>query len=125
MTVKKRAKPIKLEWSGGLSPTENATPVSIKGTQSQTVNKIAAKITGKADIRREIKGRAGKPVAIVCKFSDEEAKNLESLKLLCSILKNSLACGGTVENDEIILTLRDFEKIKTTLEKLGISTRIV
>ncbi|BBH54511.1 translation initiation factor [Fluviispira sanaruensis] len=125
MTAKKRAKPIKLEWSGGLSSIESEIPVSLKGKNQKSESKIAAKITGKADIRRESKGRAGKPVAIVCKFSDEEAKNPESLKMLCSELKNSLACGGTVEDDEIILTLRDFEKIKIILEKFGIIARIV
>ncbi|KAB8031021.1 translation initiation factor [Fluviispira multicolorata] len=125
MTDKKKAKPIKLEWDGGLTTSINETPIEVKGKSDKPEKLSARKILGKADIRRESKGRAGKPVAIICKFSDEESKNIESLKLLCSELKNILACGGTVESNEIILTHRDFDKIKIALEKIGISARIV
>lgn len=61
------------------------------------------------------KGRAGNPVSILYKFSDPEAKNKESLKQLCSDLKTKLACGGTVEDNEIILMIRDLEKLKNVL----------
>lgn len=123
MPEKKKPKPLKLEWEGNLTSYSNDIPVPIKGPDPIKLNiekKIAIKINGQVQLRRETKGRAGKPVAIIFNFSDREAKNEESLKHLCSQLKNTLACGGTVENGEIILTLRDFNKLKETLLKIGI-----
>ena len=123
MTEKKKLKPLKIEWEGNLTSSSKEEPVSVKGLDTLKSNidkKTASKIIGKANIRKETKGRAGKPVAIIFNFSDAEAKNEESLKLLCSKLKNSLACGGTVENGEIVLTLRDFNKLKEALIKLDI-----
>ena len=101
-------------------------PVVLKNSSSTmpiTNKKNALPIKGKASIRKETKGRAGKPVAIIFNFSDIEAKNEESLKLLCSKLKNNLACGGTAENGEIILTLRDFDKLRETLLKFEITIK--
>lgn len=123
MTEKKKAKPIKLEWGGSLVSSTDEKPVSLKGLEANNPapeKKEAHKIKGKVNVRKETKGRAGKPVAILFNFTDPGAKNEESLKLLCSQLKNSLACGGTVDNQEIILTLRDFEKLKVILLKLDI-----
>lgn len=123
MPEKKKPKPIKIEWEGNLASLSNEEPVSVKKTvsmKSDVKKNSPGKITGKANIRKETKGRAGKPVAILFNFSDLEAKNEESLKLLCSKLKNILACGGTVENGEIVLTLRDFNKLKDTLLKFEI-----
>ncbi len=123
MTENKKLKPIKIEWIGNLVSYSNEESVSVKKLESIKSNidkKAAAKISGKVNIRKETKGRAGKPVAIIFNFSDIEAKNEESLKYLFSQLKNSLACGGTVEKGEIILTLRDFNKLKEILLKFGI-----
>jgi translation initiation factor 1 (eIF-1/SUI1) len=123
MTEKKRLKPIKIEWEGNLAFNSKENPVLVKGTnniKSNNERKESTKISGKVNIRKETKGRAGKPVAIIFNFSDIEAKKEESLNHLCSQLKNSLACGGTVENGEIILTLRDFNKLKDILLKFDI-----
>jgi translation initiation factor 1 len=120
---KKKPKPIKIEWGGNLASYSKEEPVSVKGSDSIKLNiekKAATKISGNANIRKETKGRSGKPVTIIFNFSDLRAKNEESLKQLCSQLKNSLACGGTVENGEIILTLRDFNKLKEVLLKFDI-----
>ena len=74
------------------------------------------KIEGRASLRLEKKGRGGSPVSVLYKFSDLEAKNKESLKQLCSQLKTKFACGGAVEDDEIILMIRDQEKLKLILK---------
>ncbi len=126
MTEKKKLKPIKIEWAGNISSYSKEEPVSINKIdliKSNPEKKPANNISGKVNIRKETKGRAGKPVAIIFNFSDIEAKNEESLKYLCSQLKSSLACGGTVENGEVILTLRDLHKLKEVLLKLGIISK--
>jgi translation initiation factor 1 (eIF-1/SUI1) len=113
----KRPKTIKLNFEQNIIGIENEKPVSLKkdsknSPSSQTPPK---KIEGKVCIRSEKKGRAGKPVSILTKFTDHEAKNESSLKHLCSQLQTRLACGGTVENNEIILMCRDKEKLKNVL----------
>jgi translation initiation factor 1 (eIF-1/SUI1) len=126
MTEKKKTKPTKLEWVGSLISTTEEKPISLKGSDSsnqKNEKRPAQKIKGKVQARKETKGRAGKPVAILFNFTDPEANNEESLKLLCSELKNKLACGGTIENKEIILTLRDFDKLKEVLMKLDITLK--
>ncbi|MBX9838195.1 hypothetical protein [Silvanigrella sp.] len=126
MTEKKKTKPTKLEWAGSLISTKEEKPISLKGSElsnQKSEKRPAQKINGKVQVRKETKGRAGKPVAILFNFTDPEAKNEESLKLLCSELKNKLACGGTTENREIILTLRDFDKLKEVLMKLDITLK--
>ncbi len=121
--MSKRGTP--LPWLGGLKSTfDNENPVNIERTQNKAEQKIiktqAQNISGTLKIHIEKKGRAGKPVAILSHFSDPESQNTESLKLLCSRLKNTLACGGTVESSKIILTLRDLEKIAAALMQLNI-----
>lgn len=106
----------KIEWQGGLLNSPDEQPVSLgKNKQSSSQSHDPQQISGKATLRCEKKGRAGNPVFILFRFSDPEAKNESSLKLLCSQLKNKLACGGTVENGEIILQCRDEKKLKTIL----------
>lgn len=129
-TRKTRAKPTKLEWTGGVLSSDNTAPVAIKG-QSHAPEKSREKssidkgnLSGKLSIRVEKKGRAGKPVAILCGFSDPHAKDVENLKQLCSDLKNKLACGGTVEDAEIVLMTRDLDRLtKVLLESFGLDAR--
>ena len=112
-----KKKPTKLQWEGGLLNTTNEGVVLVKNKVTPPVQKISTpkKIIGGVSIRTEKKGRAGCPVSILFKFSDPEARNKESLKQLCSELKTKFACGGTVENGEIILMIRDIEKLKSVL----------
>ena len=121
MTEKKKAKPIRLEWGGNIASVGQESPVNLKKSESREEKKQPNAIQGNVKIRTETKGRAGKPVAILFNFSDPEASNPESLKLLCSKLKTSLACGGTVENNEIILTIREINKIKEVLKNFNLN----
>ena len=107
----------KIEWQGGLLNSNTEAPVQIKNQneKKREVKEVAQKISGKVCLRLEKKGRAGNPAVILFKFSDPEAKNPTSLKQLCSELKTKLACGGTMENGEILLTLQDLEKVKKIL----------
>ena len=108
----------KVEWQGGILHSSTDEPIVIRKTKSKPSSvqyAEANKITGRCNLRLEKKGRAGNPAVILFKFSDPEAKNPASLKKLCSDLKMKLACGGTVENNEILLTLQDSEKVKKTL----------
>ncbi|WGL61288.1 translation initiation factor [Pigmentibacter sp. JX0631] len=122
MTEKKKTKPIKLEWSGNIASVGQESPVNLKKSETKEEKKQPNAIQGKLKIRTETKGRAGKPVAILFNFSDPEAHNPESLKLLCSKLKTSLACGGTVENNEIVLTIREINKLKEVLKNFQLNS---
>lgn len=112
----------KLEWQGGILHSSTDEPIAIRNKKSKTspvchdvFNEETKKITGRCNLRLEKKGRAGNPAIILFKFSDPEAKNPASLKKLCADLKMKLACGGTTENNEILLTLQDTEKVKKIL----------
>jgi translation initiation factor 1 (eIF-1/SUI1) len=116
MTLKK-CKPIKIEWQGGLISSDEQAVVLKKNNKTAKIEEESPKkIIGLVSIRFEKKGRAGSPVLILFNFSDKEAKNGASLKMLCSNLKIKLACGGTVENGEIVLMHRDLEKLKNVLK---------
>ena len=91
----------------------------------KSLQKNPIKLIGKVWIRLEKKGRNGKPVIIIYHFSDPNAQDEVHLKYLCAQLKEKLACGGTIENGEIILMHRDLEKIKKCLqESFEITTEI-
>lgn len=113
-----KKKPVKLEWQGGLLESKEESPVSLKG-QKPSVSKHkddeSFPIHGKVSLRYEKKGRGGNPVLVMTNFSDPNAKNSQSLKKLCSNLKEKLACGGTVENGEIVLMIRDEDRLKKIL----------
>lgn len=122
----RKTKPIRLEWNGGVISSSEEAPVAIKGQEAtlSAKEKKVEKLNGKLNIRVEKKGRAGKPVAILYGFSDPRAKNPENLKQLCSDLKNKLACGGTVEENEIVLMTRDMDRLtKVLLESFGLDAR--
>ena len=123
MTDKKNSKPIKLEWQGNIISEAQGGRIAVKDT-SEKITKVEKKhpeaIKGRANIRTEVKGRAGKPVAIIFNFTDPSAQDEENLKYLCSKLKTILACGGTVEKHEVILTIRDIHKLKEALRKNNI-----
>jgi translation initiation factor 1 (eIF-1/SUI1) len=115
-----RNRGVSLTWQGGLSSSSpSSDSVSVlhpKEAKSQKAE--PQKIVGSACVRFEKKGRGGSPVLVLFRFSSPHAKCKESLKLLCSQLKTKFACGGAVENDEIILMLRDEQKLKTVLKSV-------
>ncbi len=124
MTGKKNSKPIKLEWQGNILTQSQEGHVSVKDSNEKITKvekRAPADIKGRAKLRTEVKGRAGKPVVVIFNFSDPNAQQEESLKYLCSKLKTTLACGGTVENKEIVLTIRDIVKLKEVLKQNNIS----
>ena len=72
MTEKKKNKPIKLEWQGGLASQQEERPITLRSLEtSQRAAKAqlpTGEISGKVNLRKESKGRAGKPVAILFNF---------------------------------------------------------
>lgn len=125
--TEKRKKPIKLEITGELvsTPANDAVAVQVRGstptkTQSPAQGTPAA-LTGSVKLRREVKGRAGKPVAVLFGFDDPAAQQPGALKNLQAKLKETLACGGTFDETagEIILQVDDLEKIRQTLGRMG------
>lgn len=117
----RKTKPIKLEWTGGIlsDPEENLVVIRDKKRPAVPAqeSKQRQKITGTVNIRMEKKGRAGKPVAILFGFSDAAAAGEENLKALCSDLKTKLACGGTVEDGQIVLMTRDLDHLMKILKE--------
>ncbi len=116
---------IPLQWEGNLiSIEQHDEPVSIERPDSNKTGEMIPRdakiIQGSLKIHIEKKGRAGKPVIVLSHFSDPESKNSDSLKNLCSLLKHALACGGTVEDQNVVLLIRDINKVKLALKKLNI-----
>ncbi len=139
-----KKKPVKLEWKGGLvdsGPGGDASKVEIRGGKGRaeasksvhsgvragTGNRPdgAAGATtpwvGNVQVRREVKGRGGKPVALVGAFAPVASPHQQDA--LCRALKERLACGGTREEGEIVLQVDDFARVAAALEKLGIKAK--
>jgi translation initiation factor 1 len=116
---------IRLEWTGGISQTPTKPdPKKLQEPTSEAVFSEAAAnlLCGAAKIRREVKGRGGKPVCVLyeIEFSkDALAKNTKKFLLLkySSFLKQKLACGGTIEAENLVLQCDDLLKVKEFLEK--------
>jgi translation initiation factor 1 len=132
-----KKKPIKLEWQGGLlehpgsgsslSTASDVKPVSIRGKSSTNSNAVPASQRGDSSavnwkgtlkVRREVKGRGGKPVAVLFEFKPPQ--NSSQLESLCRTLKEKLACGGTVDEQTIVVQVDSFKRVAEVLKKLGI-----
>lgn len=127
-----RKKPIKLDFEtqliSGATQASDPVRVEISGADrpSARPSELSARIlSGTVKLRREVKGRAGKPVTVIYDFSDPLAQHYPSLKQLQSLLKEKLACGGTVDEVEcaIILQVDDLKKIRSALETMGFSVK--
>lgn len=130
--AEQRKKPVKIEFSGGILPSspKDAVEVRIKGTALESASsdkhqKSPKPIQGTVKIRREVKGRAGKPVSILFGFDDPAAADFNNLRALQSRLKETLACGGTADEQtcEIILQVDDLGKVRQALQKLGFQVK--
>jgi hypothetical protein len=129
-------KPKKLEWSGGLLESSSeawAKPVTLKG-EKKDVKPKPVTLSSKEILEilklssyvlsKEVKSRAGHPV-FVLRLKKEEGplslKDEETLRALneylCKALKEKLACGGSLDEDKIILQHRDEGKIRELLKK--------
>lgn len=128
--MNEKKKPIKLEWQGGIkeSLAPGVKKVEIRNGSSDSASKKAQekpkshdvafpKNGFKAKIRKELKGRSGHPVLVVFGFTPYSPSK-EQLTLICSKLKSSLGCGGTVEESHIVIQTLNEDRLKTLLEKL-------
>lgn len=129
---KEKKKPIKLDFEINLLEVNanEHTRVGVHGQkektqQEKTENSQPKKLSGTVKIRREVKGRAGKPVTVLYDFSDLNAAHPPSLKQLQGELKTKLACGGTVSpsDGQIVLQVDDLAKIRTLLSLLGFTVK--
>jgi translation initiation factor 1 (eIF-1/SUI1) len=132
-----RKKPQKLEISIGIlsQPSSEGSEVQIKGPQVKQSNpannksdgaaQIPTPIKGQVKLRREVKGRAGKPVSVLFGFDDPAAAQSANLKALQARLKDILACGGTYDEDlkEIILQVDDLARVRQALGKVGMTVK--
>jgi translation initiation factor 1 (eIF-1/SUI1) len=134
----RKKKPVRLNIEVGL--LESASPqgaLSIKdsskgGTKDsskQSSPKVQAASNAKAPspgfdgrMRFEKKGRGGQPVIVLYALgSGACAKALAAdLESFARRLRQTLGCGGTVDGSEVILQLRDRERLEATLTKWGI-----
>ena len=128
-----RKKPIKLNFETELiSQSEKSLDwirVRIAGeanTPADLPDSTPRPLGGRVKLRREVKGRAGKPVSVLHAFSDPNAKHSASLKELQARLKEKLACGGTFDESEteIILQVDDLKRVRSVLEAMGFDVKV-
>jgi translation initiation factor 1 len=130
--TKEKKKPIKLEFEVNLLElnAHEHTRVGVHGQREagkRPTPEIGepTKLSGSVKIRREVKGRAGKPVTVLFDFSDQNAQHPASLKQLQGLLKTKLACGGTFspDNTQIVLQVDDLARVRDLLNQLGFSVK--
>jgi translation initiation factor 1 len=89
--------------------------------QKQPVSKPAHfKNDGVVRIQREVKGRGGKCVSIICGLELDDAR----LKQTAKILKNICGTGGSVKNGAIIIQGDHRKKLSTELQKQGFTVKL-
>ena len=129
-----RKKPVKLELQGSLisAAPSDAVAVQIRGREnhgkaqpSANTASVAELKGGIVKLRREVKGRAGKPVSVLYDFSDPAGQDASALKALQAKLKQTLACGGTFDegSGEIILQVDDLQRVRQILVSLGFTVK--
>ncbi|MCA2961499.1 MAG: translation initiation factor [Silvanigrellales bacterium] len=111
----KKKKPIRLEWQGGLL-SASAPNKEAENEDAQKGPAVAWK--GALKIRREVKGRGGKPVALLHEFTPGASGAQKAL--LCKLLKERLGCGGTVDDGNVLVQVDDFARLAKALEALGV-----
>jgi translation initiation factor 1 (eIF-1/SUI1) len=132
IVAEQRKKPVKLEFTSEIlsSAPNDALEVRIKGRSaglapSPKNTQPPVTIQGTVKLRREVKGRAGKPVSVLFGFDDPAARDFNNLRNLQSKLKETLACGGTADEQtsEIILQVDDLARVRGVLQKLGFQVK--
>lgn len=130
-----RKKSLKLEFETRIVSTHGDASdfVKVRGSEAKTPsregrapgNSATIILKGSVKLRREVKGRAGKPVSVLFSFSDPNASKAVSLKALQAKLKESLACGGTFDEAQgiIVLQVDDLKRVRSVLEKLGFDVK--
>ena len=129
MNQSKPKKPVKLEIQVQLAEVRDETRVVLKNEKKQLPSKneesfaLPKILKGTVSCRRESKGRGGRTVCILHDFSEHALRSKDALKIMCSRLKNSLACGGTVEDSTLIIQLEDAAKVTQILNSWGLKVK--
>ncbi len=97
----------------GLAVQRDALPA---GPAPRPVREEAKKGPARAVVRMERKGRGGKEVTVVEQLGLPAAEREAWLKAL----KNGLGCGGTVEEDTLVLQGDQRERLPALLEARGV-----
>lgn len=71
----------------------------------------------RATVRIQRKGRGGKTVTILSHLGVSKP---ETLEYWCEHLRKKLGCGGTVEEDEIVLQGDQRQRIEAALRDIGV-----
>lgn len=83
----------------GIAPAAPATPAP----ETAPASAKQAPRKGRLVLARETKHRGGKAVVVVRGFAELTAWALEDIEQLAKELKRTLGCGGTVEDQQIVL----------------------
>jgi translation initiation factor 1 (eIF-1/SUI1) len=127
-----RKKPIKLNFETQLISQDEHGSQSVRvriaeeeSPSARTTDSPPRSLTGTVKLRREVKGRAGKPVSVLHGFSDPNANHAASLKELQARLKEKLACGGTFDESEGTITVQvdDLKRVRAVLEAMGFDVK--
>jgi translation initiation factor 1 len=125
-----KKKPVRLEWQGGIASAADdgfAARVELKSEKKSPQSKdlkeghsslSSGAYKGAAKVRREVKGRGGKPVAVLSEFTPGIA-HLQ-LEDLCRKAKESLGCGGTVEGNALILQVDEYPRLEKLFAKFSV-----
>lgn len=89
------------------------------GRKAAAASPPGIKNDGVVRVRRETKGRGGKPVSVVFGLPLPEA----GLAELASRLKRHLGCGGTAKDGMIVLQCDDPARVMTALSREGYEAR--
>lgn len=102
---------------GGLKSQLPSAPASgEKSPASQPAAKAARKGPARAVVRMERKGRGGKEVTVV----EQLALPARELEAWLKALKQSLGCGGAVEEGTLVVQGDHRERVRNWLEGRGV-----
>lgn len=96
-------------------------PGSAPAPEKISPAKPAPKLPARAVVRLEKKGRRGKDVTVIEKLDLKPAE----LEIWCRELKQAMGCGGTVEEDAIVLQGDLRSRLAAALTEKGIPKVIV
>jgi translation initiation factor 1 (eIF-1/SUI1) len=113
----------KIQWQGQIKEDSIADSQKIlikdsKVAPKQNKNPIHEKSDFKIVLQNYSIAKSKRRGHQICIISNFVLSSNDDLKNLSAVLKSKLACGGSVEDDTLILQSVDIDKINAVLEKL-------
>jgi translation initiation factor 1 (eIF-1/SUI1) len=118
---KPKPKPVVLVWEGEIASSENrdAEKVKLKGHKPEPQSTANVPWEGSCKIRMESKGRGGKSVSVFFAFVPPQVRG--QAEVMCSLLKDKFACGGGVDDGELVIQCVDKTRIEKVMRSLKVN----